>query len=216
MSAKCGVSRFIFLSSVKVFGEGNLTGASYDKNSTPNPKSGYAKSKWMTERELLKIGSELDLQIIVLRLAPLFRGDQSGNLSKLNSILMKRPPFFPRGPTKTRRSFLSIENLHTLIQACLTQEGNVTGIYIVSDNETLSTEEIVRLIVRERKSRLPFQFTVPAPIVSIFIKTPLKRIFLSFLNFTVDNTETRRFFNWNPHLKSQFGLENALVKLRDC
>ena len=71
MAAKVGVKRFIFISSVKVNGEGALR--SYTEKDIPEPQDAYGISKREAEDILTCIAAQTRLQIVVLRL-PLVYG----------------------------------------------------------------------------------------------------------------------------------------------
>ena len=65
MAAKAGVKRFIFISSVKVNGEGS--GSAYTENNILSPEDQYGISKLEAENVLMRISSETGLQTVILR-----------------------------------------------------------------------------------------------------------------------------------------------------
>ena len=60
-----GVRRFIYMSSVKVYGEGNAI--AYTEHDSPRPTAPYAISKYEAERLLQEINDKTDLEVVVLR-----------------------------------------------------------------------------------------------------------------------------------------------------
>ena len=74
-AAKAGVKRLIFLSSIKVNGEGQLNDENkiITINDLPNPKGAYAISKFEAENILLQISAETKLEVVIIRL-PLVYG----------------------------------------------------------------------------------------------------------------------------------------------
>ncbi len=71
MAAKAGVRRFIFISSVKVNGEGALR--PYTEKDIPAPQNAYGISKREAEDSLACIAREIGLEVVILRL-PLVYG----------------------------------------------------------------------------------------------------------------------------------------------
>jgi len=74
--------RFIFLSSVSVYGEENLT-IPVSEESSCKPSSNYAISKLDAERRLISLFDERTLHsLVILRLAPAYDRDWSFNLDR--------------------------------------------------------------------------------------------------------------------------------------
>jgi len=65
MAAKVGVRRFVYLSSVKVNGEGS--NVPYTEHDVPSPEDSYGISKWEAEEVLQKIGRETGLEVVIIR-----------------------------------------------------------------------------------------------------------------------------------------------------
>jgi nucleoside-diphosphate-sugar epimerase len=77
-----------------------------------------------------------------------------GNLNLLYGVVRKGIPW-PLGLFDNKRSFTSIDNLNYIISKLI--EGNITpGIYNIADDETLSTNEIIKLMcdAMSRKCRI--------------------------------------------------------------
>jgi nucleoside-diphosphate-sugar epimerase len=152
------VKRFIFMSSVKVLGEGK--DSLYSIEDDPSPIDDYAKSKWQAEQFLLELGSRSDMEIVIIR-APLVYGPGvKGNFLKLIQLVKKGIPF-PFGLIQNRRSMIYVGNLVDALERCMTHPNAVGKTYLVSDGYDISTPEIIRSIARalNQTSRL-----IPIPI----------------------------------------------------
>ena len=64
-AAQAGVKRFVFISTIKVNGEGR--DAAYRETDVPAPEDAYAISKWEAEQGLQRIAQETGLEVVILR-----------------------------------------------------------------------------------------------------------------------------------------------------
>ena len=102
-AAAAGVRRFIFLSSIKVNGEGKPQ--AYLETDTPSPEDAYAASKWEAEQGLWKIAAETGMQMVILRIPLVYGPGVSANFLQLFQTVNKGWPL-PLGGIANRRSLL--------------------------------------------------------------------------------------------------------------
>jgi nucleoside-diphosphate-sugar epimerase len=78
-----------------------------------------------------------------------------GNLNLLYKLVSKNIPW-PLGAFENKRSFCSIDNLMFIFKELIESEDIPSGIYNVSDDEPLSTNELIVLIAKSqnRNSKL--------------------------------------------------------------
>lgn len=135
--------KFIFFSSIKAVadtvGLGNLT-----EEVEPVPKTPYGKSKLEAERYILSQNHPVGKKVYILRPAMIHGPGNKGNLNLLYSIVSRGFPY-PLAAYDNNRSFTSVGNLLYIIEK-LIEVNIVPGTYNVCDDESLSTNEIVRLI----------------------------------------------------------------------
>lgn len=144
-AAEVGVRRLVFLSSIKVNGEGAQ--APYRESDPPAPWDAYAKSKWRAEQGLRELASETGLEVVVLR-PPLVYGPGVGaNFLRLLRAVERGWPL-PFGRVDNRRSLLFLGNLVDAIRVCLTHPDAAGKTYLVSDGEDLSSAELIRRMAR--------------------------------------------------------------------
>ena len=132
-----GVGQFVFLSSMSVYGmdTGVIT-----KETIPNPKSNYGKSKYQAELEIEKNSAE-HFRICIVR-PPMVYGDGcKGNYRALVKIADK----FPILPDyKNKRSMISVLNLSKFVKEYI--DTNESGIFTPQDDEYVCTCEMIRQI----------------------------------------------------------------------
>ena len=91
-AAKIGVKKFIFISTIKVFGEKTKLNSPFSLSSNLAPEDHYAKSKLKAELVLKKITSENNMKLIIIR-PPLIYGPGVGaNFFKMISFIDKNYP----------------------------------------------------------------------------------------------------------------------------
>lgn len=153
-----GVSRMIFLSSVKAMGEGNEV--CRDENCTPSPTTHYGRAKLEAEKLLLEAGKHHGIHVCVLRLPLVYGPGNKGNIPRMiRAIACGRFPPVPE--VHNRRSMVHVDDV---VQALVKVEENDAArgrVYIVTDGREYSTREIYIAICRALGRRIP-EWTVPA------------------------------------------------------
>lgn len=140
LESDCSV--FIFLSSVKAAADklnSHLT-EDYD----PNPITAYGKSKLKAEQYILSKPIPDTKKVYILRACMIHGPKNKGNLNLLYNIVKKGIPM-PLGKFKNKRSFLSVDNLCFVIKKLIEAKPK-SGIYNVSDDDYLSTKQLIILI----------------------------------------------------------------------
>ena len=132
-----GVKEFIFLSSMSVYGmdTGVIT-----KETVPNPKSNYGKSKLQAE-EGINILADDRFKVCIVRPPMVYGKNCKGNFQTVVKIV-KKSPVFPR--IKNERSMIYIDNLSSFIKMCVDQ--NLSGLYFPQNREYVRTMDMARII----------------------------------------------------------------------
>jgi nucleoside-diphosphate-sugar epimerase len=146
-------SVFIFMSTVKAVADsvdGILT-----EEAVPNPKTHYGIAKQQAEQYILSQELPQGKRVYILRPCMIHGPGNKGNLNLLYQLVSKRLPW-PLGDFKNKRSFLSIENLCFVIKQLLENAAIPSGVYQISDDLFVSTNELISLlgISLGKKSRI--------------------------------------------------------------
>lgn len=148
-SIQCRVKHFLFVSTIKVYGEGQH--APYSKNDPPNPQDDYAKSKYLAEKYIVALGNgQHKFQYTILRIPLIYGPKAKGNLKTLNQIVNKMP-IIPLGNIHNKRSLLYIYNFTSLVLHLLNiykDSSHFQKIYVPTDRNPHSTTELVQKIIR--------------------------------------------------------------------
>lgn len=132
---KDGVPQFVFLSSMSVYGmeEGCIT-----RQTQPDPKSNYGKSKLQAEEGLEALRGE-GFRIAVLRPPMVYGEGCKGNYQSLVKFA-KRMPFFPA--YQNRRSMLHIDGLSETVREIIDTQGE--GLFLPQDENYVCTCKMVQ------------------------------------------------------------------------
>jgi len=193
-----GVKRFIFLSSIRV--NGNQNNHPFLEIDAPNPQEPYAISKHEAEQGLLKLAENSILKVVIIRSPLVYGNNAPGNFGRLiqwASAKIMIP--LPLGTVNNSRSLIAIDNLVSFIILCALHEKSANEIFLISDNETLSTTELLRKIAKafNKKALL---FSVPVNWMFFVAKLLGKeadavRLFSSLI---IDNSKARDLLGWHP------------------
>jgi len=138
-----GVQRFIFISSIKVNGEGTVLGKPYTADSQPAPVDPYGISKLEAEEALRKLAGQTGMEVVIIR-PPLVYGPRvKANFHSMMRWLVKGVPL-PLGAIHNKRSFVALDNLNDLIVTCIDHPAAANQTFLAGDGEDLSTAELLQ------------------------------------------------------------------------
>lgn len=206
-----GVNRFIYLSSIKVNGEQTHETPFYADN-PPNPGDPYAHSKLEAEQQLLALGKETGLEVVIIRPPLVYGPGVKGNFSRLIKLVAKSIPL-PLARISNSRSLVNIQNLCSLIEQCIVHPKAVGEVFLVSDGRDLSTSELFEQIAVAlgKKSRL---FYLPQSLIRFFSHllnrdAEYDRLFGSL---QVDIKKNQLLLGWQPRVSVEQGISQAVCR----
>jgi nucleoside-diphosphate-sugar epimerase len=163
LDAKINRNKFIFTSSVGVYGTiPQHTPA--DEQTPYNPDGKYHKSKMLAEQELLKLQSESNLPLVILRPSIMYGVGDFGFLYKMFSLSKKK--IYPLSSRNPRFHMLDVERLAEVYAKMVEQENSPCGIFNVSDQESVEAKTLVNFI---KTSAPPSNYLkIPSSIFSFF------------------------------------------------
>ena len=134
-----GVSQFIFMSSIIVYGNEGQKGI-IDQNTKENPVDFYGRSKLLAE-EGLKPLAEDGFRVAIIRPPMIYGKDSKGNYPRL-AKMARTLPLFP--DVSNKRSMLHIDNLCELIYLII--KNNAGGMFYPQNAEYVNTAALVKEI----------------------------------------------------------------------
>lgn len=129
-----------------------------------NPVSWYGKSKRSAEEWLLSQKLPPEKRLIILRPPMIHGSGDKGNLGLLYKIIRRGIPY-PLASFDNKRSFISIDNFVFFIKQVVEKhECLPSGIYHISDDEYISTKQIIG-VIKEITGKNVSDFALPKYIV---------------------------------------------------
>ena len=208
-AAAAGVKRFIFLSSIKVNGEGTSSNRAFTADDPPAPMDAYAVSKAEAETRLLSLASRCAMEVVIIRPVLVYGPGVKANFLSMMRWLDRGIPL-PFADIRNRRSVVAVGNLVDFIRLCAVHPAAANHIFLVSDGEDLSTSDLLRRTARSL-SVAPRLFRFPVGIIGriarLFGKGPqLERLAGSL---QVDITKNKLLLGWVPPIPVDEALEET-------
>ena len=209
-AAAAGVSRFIYLSTIKVNGEGRRD-RSYTSADEPQPYDAYAKSKWLGEQLVQEVARESAMASVILRLPLIYGpGVKANFLRLLHWVEAGRP--IPVGSINNKRSLISTWNLCDLLRVLLEHPAAPGRVWMGSDGQDLSTAELARQIATAM-GRRPRILAVPRTLLTVAATVTGRRAELGRLcgSLTLDSAPLRRELGWSPPVSVPQGIASTVA-----
>ena len=211
-AADHGVKRFIFLSSIKVNGEHTQPGKPFRYDDERNSQDDYAKSKAEAELGLLKIAAETDLEVVIIRPPLVYGPGVKANFAALLRLASKNFPL-PLGSIKNKRSFVAVDNLISLIIICIDHPKAANQIFLVSDDNDISTLELFTIMVEAYGKKAMIFKIKPSFLKSIAMLVGKKKMIDRLCDdLRLDIDHTKDSLDWKPVISTAAGVRLCVSK----
>ena len=207
-AATLGVQRFVFLSSIKVNGEAT-TAEPFRASDTPAPEDDYGVSKWEAEQALHELAEATGMELVIVRPPLVYGSGVKANYKSLMNALWRRWPLPLAAANSNRRSLVYLGNLVDLLAVCLEHPAAVGRIFLVSDGEDLSTEDLLQR-QGQALGRSPKLWNWSPEFVRFGLRLMGRDAVYDrlFGSLQVDIDETSKALDWKP----PFSVEEGLAK----
>ncbi|WP_310446596.1 SDR family oxidoreductase [Thiobacillus sp.] len=211
-AAQAGVKRFVFISTIKVNGEGRDT--PYRETDVAAPQDAYAISKWEAEQGLRQIAADTGLEVVVLRPPLVYGPGVKANFQRLIHIVERGWPL-PLGAIRNRRSLLYLGNFVDAIRLCVEHPGAAGQTFLLDDGQPVSTPELIRAVARAL-GRPAHLLAVPVWMLEAAGTLLGKRAAVARLtgSLFVDGCVIRSHLGWTPPYSMEAGLATTVAALR--
>ncbi|WP_333873145.1 UDP-glucose 4-epimerase family protein [Methylobacter sp.] len=207
-AAEAGVQRFIFISSIKVNGEGTLLGRPYTAEDQPAPVDPYGISKFEAEDALRQLAYDTGMEVVIIRPPLVYGPGVKANFHSIMYWLEKGVPL-PLGAIHNKRSFVALDNLVDLIVTCIDHPAAANQIFLASDGKDMSTTELLLRLgeaLNKPVKLLPVPIWVLKTGAMLLGKQDMARRLCNSLQ--VDISKTCDLLGWQPPVS----VDDALKK----
>ena len=199
-AVQAGVSRFIYLSSIKVNGEQTSDEMPYTPEDEPNPVDPYGISKQEAEKALRQLALETGLKVVIIRPPLIYGPSVKANFQSMMRIIDKNVPL-PLAAINNKRSLVALDNLIDLILTCIKHPAAVNQTFLVSDGHDLSTPELLKrmaVALGKRAYLLPIPTVLLVSVATMLGKKAIAQRLCGSLQ--VDISKSRELLGWQPPL----------------
>lgn len=200
LAAACaanGVRRFVYVSSIKVYGDGSRQVA-IDENTPPDPTDAYGETKLLAEAAAQEAVRTSRTEVLIFRPPLIYGPGVKANFLKLMSLVHRGVPLPFKG-VRNLRSLIYVRNFADVLAHSLGVAARTGDVYLVSDGSPLSTQAIVQRlsVALNVDSRL---FFMPPAILKAAWHLPglgksMERLLGSLY---VDTRSSERALQWSP------------------
>jgi len=204
-----GVSRFIFISTIKINGEETVPGQAFRVLGKPYPTDSYAISKFEAEEGLREISVETGMEVVIIRPPLVYGPGVKANFKTMMRWIDSGVPL-PLGAIHNQRSFVALDNLVDLIVTCIDHPAAANQTLLAGDGEDLSTTELLQRIGKAlgKPARLiPFPVKILTFVASLLGKKDVAQRLCGSLQ--VDISKARELLGWEPPVSVEEGLRKV-------
>jgi len=206
-ASKAGVSHFILISSVSVYGDGT---AKANEDLPCRPKGPYAESKREGERRAIEIVQNGDMRLTIFRLATLYGEGDPGNVARLMRSI-DRNRFVWVGNGSNQKSLIYRGDAARACLIVLQSNGAGINIYNVSA-PSVTMSKVVEGLAAALNRSVP-RWHIPAPLVAGLSKIIAcltgKRGRLGTLYFTIQKWLADDVYD-SSKFKEDYGFETKI------
>ncbi|WP_151716478.1 NAD-dependent epimerase/dehydratase family protein [Acinetobacter sp. TUM15071] len=208
-AVQSGVRRFIYLSSIKVNGEGATQQKPFTAEDSINTDDPYGLSKYEAEQALKQLAQETGLEVVIIRPVLIYGPNVKANFKSMISLASKKIPL-PVGCLNNKRSMVSVYNLADLIEVCLSHPNASGQTFLASDQDDISVKQLFEKLASLQNNKL---IKVPVPKNLIFLLASLvgRSAMASRLcsELVVNTSKNTQVLGW----KAPYSTEQSLAKM---
>lgn len=208
-----GVSRFIFLSTIKVNGE-KTTDHPFDAHSPRRPVDPYARSKAEAEELVVQAADSGAIDAVIVRTPLVYGPGVGGNFRSMMTMAKTRLPI-PVGSIRNRRTMTSVWNLADAIVSALEAPQERSTILVAADAMSTSTAEVVSAL-RAALGRRAGIMPIPVSILRLLGRLTARSSFVDRLTESLEVIPgtTSKPWQWSPPYSTSECLERTMLGSR--
>jgi len=209
-AVRCGVKRFIFLSSIQAVAEKTTEGGSVNTKTSATPQGAYGRSKLEAEQFLRGLSMESRMEVVIIRPPLVYGPGVKANFRNLFQLVDKGIPLPLSALDSNRRSFVAVSNLIDLILLCLEHPAAANQTFHVSDDDDISTAELLRRMGKALGKPVR-NLPIPQRVLTTGLRLIGKGDWVDKLcgDLRVDISDTKQLLGWKPKVTMEEELERT-------
>ncbi len=210
-AADLGVRRFIFVSSVKVYGESTTGIPPYSEQFALPTEDPYGLSKKEAEVKLKALGEQSGMEVVIIQPPLVYGVGVKANFLNLIKMADTSLPL-PFRAINNHRSMVYLGNLIDFIVHCLDHPAAANETFLISDGEDLSLSDLVS-VIRKHLGRQSHLFSVPPYIFRALGSLTGKSGVIDRLigDLQIDSSKARKLLGWQPPFSVEQGISETVT-----
>jgi nucleoside-diphosphate-sugar epimerase len=204
-----GVSHFIFVSTIKVFGEHQNTVLTEGSPCEPI-NDPYGQSKWEAEKILQTLENE-HFTISIVRPPLVYGPGVKGNLIKFLQLADNARPL-PFAQIHNRRSMVFLDNLIEMLNTLIVQKKS--GIFLAADDKPMSTSFLISEI-RKNLNRPTNLFVMPTVFRWVLKKLKPEMYIRLYESLEMNPTDTFKRLDFKPPYSVEKGISEMVKNYKN-
>jgi UDP-glucose 4-epimerase len=206
---RAGVRQFVFVSTILVNGRSSDGRAPFSERDILTPQGVYGVSKAAAETGLRAIAQDGDMCVTIVRPPLIYGAGAKGNFQLLAYAVTHGIPL-PFASIGNRRAFLAVGNLNAFILERLPHTDRKFDVFLVADDEQVSTPEFVRRIAKAAGTSARL-FSMPTSLLSALLKISGRpEAYDSVVGSLELDVSKAASTGWRPRIALDEGLRLAL------
>jgi nucleoside-diphosphate-sugar epimerase len=207
-SIQAGVKRFVFVSSIGAMASSSHTLLKEDSPCCPDTP--YGRSKLQAEQQLVHMATAAKMEWTIIRPPLVYGPANPGNMERLIQLVFKGVPI-PLGSVHNRRSLIYVRNLVDAIRLCLFHPAAANQLFLVSDNQDVSTPDLIRAIAAAM-DRSTIILPIPLSILTSISRLIGKQDLFEKLtgSLALETQKITRLINWKPPYTFEEGINKTI------
>lgn len=201
---RAGVPHFLFMSTIKVFGE-RQTQVLSETSACDPVNDPYGASKLQAERYLQSI-EDTTFTVSIVRPPLVYGAGVKGNLLRFLRLADKNWPL-PFAKINNRRSMVYLDNLIALINCIV--DTRTPGIFLAGDSQPISTTFLLTEM-RHKMGKPPGLFALPDAVRRIIQKWKPETALRLWGSLEMDTRSTNARLKFTPPYSIQHGIANMV------
>ncbi|WP_413391330.1 NAD-dependent epimerase/dehydratase family protein [Prochlorococcus marinus] len=196
VSSKYQVKKFIYISSIGVHGDHQISKVSLNENSPIKPSNIYSLSKYNAERLVISNLIETSTNFSIIRPSIVFGENAPGSFKTIKKIISLGLPL-PLKSLVCTRNILHVNDLSELIYKCIYSDSSDNQIFVASGHSEFSILQIFRLVSKTYGYKLR-SFYLPKLFLRILVEIVFQRsLYLKLSNnLLIDSSKARKLLKW--------------------
>jgi len=203
---KAKIKRFIYISSVGVYGD--IYGKKISVKSKENPTEIYSLSKLNAEKKIINFCKKNNIEFVIIRPPLVYAYDAPGNFKRLIKLFSNNY-ILPFGNSKSEKTVIYVKNLCDFIYYSISSNNVINKKILITDNHRFSLYSLNRMLVQKglfKNLLIPINDNILIFCSYIFCKGKVVKKMLSGYKINGSN-----FKDWKP----KYSLNHAISEIAD-